>query len=751
MRPTIALTLLAACGGSPRKTTAPAPTERPPAVTSLDAGAAVRAPLFADPETIGPKTFYVVGPFPSVLGRDANEAKRRPGLDFDYLAALGGEAVARLKSGTTVSFKTKPFAAQEAKLDDRWALDFAGMFGEDTDQKTAYAYAEWPAAKAVTALALFGSDDGAVVWLNGHQVHRVATNRALDPSADRFEVPLDAGSNRLLVKVDNQHGGWGFALRVLDDEGQARLEALDARRHLERFGPAPRSGSYLLDGSFPALDWAPTAAAELAVQPASMRVRWYGPDFAEARRPEARGQYTAVVEARTLDGFTYRRMRTFAKVPDRVSPRFRAPPLAEMPLLDVAGNVDMSLNDAQRAELSRYFWRGASEALSRGEDSAIASLAFMKLGESPPAKTEPLWLWSGFIQAAEHRLHLRMQLEGRSPKTLYPPARLTPPAPELRAGSELQAGFRAGTVEKLRAIARAWAKEDPHPFVILVTRRGVVMMHEGYNGFGKDSLFWPASITKTIAGLAFSRAVQQALVDFDQPVATLLSDWKDERTTGVTFRHCFYHVTGLSGHASHEGMFNTYLDNALFTEDAVFARPMARYVYNGDDINLTGKALELLTGQSIWRLLYEQMEAPFGEPVSQLDLGCCGSFTAMYLAKVGQMILQDGRYGPFEFFKPGFLEALRPKRIADFAPDVEDKKKEAGIGIEWMADPPGPREKGALGPEVIGHGAASGTAWRVDGAHQLVVVIGRDGYRDWHANEEWTTKFVKSLAESLVN
>jgi CubicO group peptidase (beta-lactamase class C family) len=275
-------------------------------------------------------------------------------------------------------------------------------------------------------------------------------------------------------------------------------------------------------------------------------------------------------------------------------------------------------------------------------------------------------------------------------------------------------------------------------------------MSEGYNGFGKDSLFWPASITKTIAALTFSRAVEQGLVDFDQPVATLLPDWKDVRTAGVTFRHCFYHVAGLSGHASHDGLFNTYLDNALLVEDAAFAQPGKKYVYNGDDINLTGQALELLTGQSIWRLLYEQMQKPFAEPVSQLDLGCCGSFTAMYLAKVGQMVLQDGQYGAFEFFKPGFLDALRPKRIAEFAPDIDDTRREAGIGLAWMSDPPGPRDGGVLGPEVIGHGAASGTVWRVDKTHEIVIVVGRDGYRDWNANEEWTTKFVRGVAESLA-
>jgi len=746
---TLTLAPLLACGGGPPKSIArPRTIDSTRSPTRVDAGAGVRPRLFAEPTGIGPQTFYVLGPFPNAPGKDA---KGRPGLDCDYLSALGGEAAVRLDGRTTVEWDANRFTAREAKLGPASSLDFASVFGEDSDQKTAYAYAEWSVATPLTVLALFGSDDGAAIWLNGRRVHRVAASRALEPNSDRFEVSLEVGTNRLLVKVDNQSGAWGFALRLLDDDGRASLEALESRRHLDPFGPAPLSGGYLLDGAFPALDWVVASAAARAIQKASLTVRWYAPDFAETQRPDARGHYTALIDAKTLDGFAFRRMLTFAKVPDRVTPRFRSPPLAEMPLLDIPDRIDVPLNDAQRAELSRYFWRGASQSLSQGEDSAIAALSFMKLGDEAPSKGDPSWLSSGFIQAAEHRLDLRMRLEGRAPTPLNPPDRLVRRAPELRAGSESQAGLRAGTVDTLRAIARDWAKDDPHPFVTLVARRGVVIMHEGFRGFAKDSLFSPASIAKTIAALTFSRAVQQGLVGFDQPVATVLPDWKHERTASVTFRDCFYHVAGLSGHASHDGMFNTYLDNALFIEDAVFAKPRSQYVYNGDDVNLTGKALELLTGESIWRLLYENLEQPFGEPVSQLDLGCCGSFTAMYLAKVGQMLLQDGRYGSFEFFKPGFLEALRPRRIADFTPEIDDKRKEAGIGLAWMPDPPGSREYGLLGPGVVGHGASSGTVWRIDKAHELVVVIGRDGYRDWHANEEWTTKFMKALAESLSN
>ena len=52
------------------------------------------------------------------------------------------------------------------------------------------------------------------------------------------------------------------------------------------------------------------------------------------------------------------------------------------------------------------------------------------------------------------------------------------------------------------------------------------------------------------------------------------------------------------------------------------------------------------------------------------------------------MILQDGRYGPYRFFNPGFLETLRPRRIADFAPELDDAGMSRPIGLAFMTNPP---------------------------------------------------------------
>jgi CubicO group peptidase (beta-lactamase class C family) len=557
------------------------------------------------------------------------------------------------------------------------------------------------------------------------------------------------------VKVENGTGGWAFGLQVLDDEGQRRRQAIALRRDLGAVDPGPRSNRYLLNDSFPKLVWRNESAGRAIFGDAPMEVRWFGPDLDEVEQPDKPGRYTAVIEATTVDGLPYRRMLAFAKVPPNFLPRFGGLPLVEPPLLRLPPEgVRRSepLNAAQEAELSRHLWAAAGEYFAEGEGAAVAAAALLELADpsaAAAAQDRPPQLAGGHVRNVEHQLRLRMKLDGRHPKPLPPPKTLDTPAPELRTGSEGEAGLKPGTVERLRAVCGEWVKDDPNGFVVLVARRGVVVMHEGFGGFEKDQHFRPASIGKTIAGLTFARAVDEGLFTLDQKVGDVLPDWRQPPTSDVTFRGLFNHMDGLRGHHTLDGLFNAYLDNGLFVQDGAFADPLKRRHYNGDDHNLAGMALELVTGQTIMRLLYEQMQKPFGEPVTQFDLGFGEAFTAQYLAEVGQMLLQDGKYGPHQFFKPGLVEQLTPKRVADYMPEAEDKQLEWGIGLEWMIDPPGPRERGVLGPNVFGHGAASASVWRIAPDHDLVVVIGRNEFKTWNGTNDWAAKFMTALAEGM--
>jgi hypothetical protein len=114
------------------------------------------------------------------------------------------------------------------------------------------------------------------------------------------------------------------------------------------------------------------------------------------------------------------------------------------------------------------------------------------------------------------------------------------------------------------------------------------------------------------------------------------------------------------------------------------------------------------------------------------------------------MLLQDGAYGPHRFYSPGFVRELFPKKAAQYAPKLDDAKLENGIGLVWTTDPEGPRENGVLGPNVVGHGAATGVFFRVALDHDLVIVVGRSEHGGWGSNEAWGDKLAAKVAENIV-
>ncbi len=66
---------------------------------------------------------------------------------------------------------------------------------------------------------LLGSDDGARLWINGDLVHHNPAYRAVSTDQDRVEVRLKKGWNRVLLKIVQGAGGFGFQARFADPDG----------------------------------------------------------------------------------------------------------------------------------------------------------------------------------------------------------------------------------------------------------------------------------------------------------------------------------------------------------------------------------------------------------------------------------------------------------------------------------------------------------------------------------------------------
>jgi HEAT repeat protein len=83
----------------------------------------------------------------------------------------------------------------------------------------AYAYAEVICDQEREVLLKIGSDDDIFVWVNGQLVHKNIVARACAPDQDEVKVKLKAGVNRILCKILNGGGDWGFCVRVTDLDG----------------------------------------------------------------------------------------------------------------------------------------------------------------------------------------------------------------------------------------------------------------------------------------------------------------------------------------------------------------------------------------------------------------------------------------------------------------------------------------------------------------------------------------------------
>ncbi|MFP6724112.1 MAG: hypothetical protein VCF25_28170 [Candidatus Poribacteria bacterium] len=61
-----------------------------------------------------------------------------------------------------------------------------------------------------TEILSLGSDDGIKVWVNDQLIWSNFVHRALAPAQDVIALPLKKGSNKLLIKISNGWGPWGF-------------------------------------------------------------------------------------------------------------------------------------------------------------------------------------------------------------------------------------------------------------------------------------------------------------------------------------------------------------------------------------------------------------------------------------------------------------------------------------------------------------------------------------------------------------
>lgn len=181
--------------------------EMEPADAPLPAG------VLASPVPEWPTAWNVVGPFPNprILGTDIS-----PALDSVYEPETDPslDAVYRTSGGERVHWRSVHTGADgQVRLNPLFTPnDWVAAYGQ--------VFLFSPTARRATLL--LGADDAHELWLNGAQVSQRQGRNISHADDIAVDVRLNAGWNRLLIKVADLDGGWAFQVRVADPDGDLR-------------------------------------------------------------------------------------------------------------------------------------------------------------------------------------------------------------------------------------------------------------------------------------------------------------------------------------------------------------------------------------------------------------------------------------------------------------------------------------------------------------------------------------------------
>jgi len=344
----------------------------------------------------------------------------------------------------------------------------------------------------------------------------------------------------------------------------------------------------------------------------------------------------------------------------------------------------------------------------------------------------------------------------------------------------------APQVRKVSALAQSWVAQGITPaLVVLVARRGVIVLHEAFGRLTpepdapplqRDSIFPIASMTKPITATAIMLLVEEGLLGLNRPVADYLPEFAGEGKQEVMVHHLLTHTSGLKDeevntHAakkkdsvevpSPEDTQHPRVHEYLFLRcDApLWKPPGVEMSYCTYGYQLLGEIVRRVSGRSLAdfarerifqplgmkdteyivseamrpRIVRRSADAPFAEfletrEAQETPWAGGGVFsTAMDMALFGQMFLNRGIYGGIRILSPASVTEMTRNQIPGISARYYGGEffPEASWGLGW--DIHGNRkglyyDGGLNSPSAFAHGGGSGVYMWVDPVYEIVGV-----------------------------
>jgi len=354
---------------------------------------------------------------------------------------------------------------------------------------------------------------------------------------------------------------------------------------------------------------------------------------------------------------------------------------------------------------------------------------------------------------------------------------------QLQPGTAAEVGMSATRIRRVANLAEGWVAQGMTPaLVVLVARRGVIVLHEAFGrltpdtaapALPRDAIFPMASISKSITATAAMILVEDGLLGLNRPVAEYIAEFGGAGKEAVLVHHLLTHTSGLSDEdvaahaekkrgsvtippvpATQHPQIHDYLLHGYDTP--LWKPPGVEMAYCNTGYELLGEIIRRVSGQSLSAFCAERIFAPLGmndshyvlpdaaqprivkrapdNPSAGLDdpafhatpWACAGLLTtALDLAIFGQMLLNRGVYADARLLSPATVHTMTRNQIPGISAYKDGEFfPEAAWGYGWdvCGDKKAMYDGALYSPAAFQHSGAGGVNLWVDPTYELVGV-----------------------------
>lgn len=198
----------------------------------------------------------------------------------------------------------------------------------------------------------------------------------------------------------------------------------------------------------------------------------------------------------------------------------------------------------------------------------------------------------------------------------------------------------------------------------------VVVLHDGEVAFEwhrrSPRLIRSMSVTKSIVGLAIGRLVTLgAIASVDEPMTRWFPEWRGTPKEGITLRHVLEHSSGLKSFRNTREIYRADDFVKLALDAPLEDPPGERFRYNNKAANLLPELVFRVVGQPIDEWLLGDLFSRLGIQEIEWDRDRVGHPHGMAglailprdLARIGQLVLQEGRLGDEQLISEEWIRA----------------------------------------------------------------------------------------------